>query len=153
VVPLSAVSSAYEAGQALAMVVLAALLVALVVRAVRRKARLGQLPVTDVIAAVIVTALLVASVARLGGGDQTDPWASQEGKELRAGFIAGCGDSSNGVVDCTCVFDEIRSEAPYDTPSEFASLAGPVMAAQQAQDLNAVPGIIIRSVQACRAGA
>jgi hypothetical protein len=133
--------SAYGAGNIIAFTVLAVLLVALVRRGLRKGA------VSDWIAAAVVAALLVGGVLRAGGDDA---WASGEGAQLRAGFIAGCENSAGSLVDCGCVFTELSSAPPYDTPAGFATLADPVRQAAQTGDLSLIPQPYIAAATACR---
>jgi hypothetical protein len=133
--------SAYGAGRMTAVAVLAVLLFALVRRGLRRGA------FTDWIAAAVVAVLLAGAVLRAGGDDA---WASGEGAQLRAGFIAGCESSAASIMDCGCVFTELTSAPPYDTPAGFATLQGPVRQAQQTGDLSVIPERYIAAMNACR---
>jgi hypothetical protein len=133
--------SAFDAGRMAGGAILAILLVALVRRAARKRA------VTDWIAAAAVAVLLAGALLRAGGDDA---WASGEGAQLRAGFIAGCESSAGSIVDCGCVFTELTSAAPYDTPAGFATLHGPVSQAQQTGDLSLIPQPYIAAANACR---
>jgi hypothetical protein len=84
--------SAYGVGRLTAVAVLAVLLIALVRRGLRRGA------FTDWIAAVAVALLLAGAVLRAGGDDA---WASGEGAQMRAGFIAGCESSAGRLWTAT----------------------------------------------------
>jgi hypothetical protein len=133
--------SAYGVGRMTAVAVLAVLLIARVRRGLRRGA------FTDWLAAAVVAVLLAGAVLRAGGDDA---WASGEGAQLRAGFIAGCENSAASIVDCGCVFAELTSAAPYDTPAGFATLVGPVRQAQQTGDPSVIPQPYIAAANACR---
>jgi hypothetical protein len=133
--------SAYSAGRMAAVAVLAVLLIALVRRALRRGA------FTDWIAAAVVAVLLAGALLRAGGDDA---WASGKGEQMRAGFLAGCENSAASVVDCGCVFAELTSAPPYDTPAGFATLEGPVRQAQQTGDPSFIPQRYIAAANACR---
>ena len=133
--------SAYDAGRMIGVAVLAVLLVALVRRGLRKGA------VTDWIAAAVVAVLLAGALLRAGGDDA---WASGEGAQLRAGFIAGCEHSAASIVDCGCVFTELTSAPPYDTPAGFATLEDPIRQAQQTGDLSLIPQPYIAAANTCR---
>jgi hypothetical protein len=147
--PLLAASSAYQAGHYAATAALAVLLVALIVRLSKRTASTRGRR-TDALAALVVAALLVGSVIGLSGEKAPGTWETQQGVEMRAGFIAGCNNSSGAEVDCGCAFDHIASEASFDTPEKFATLAGPVAAAQKSQDPADLPPAFLTAMQTCR---
>src|SRR4051812_46406488 len=139
---LLAASSAYQAGQYAATATLAVALVALIVRLLKRTASTRGRR-TDALAALVVAALLAGSVIGLSGEDAPDTWETQQGVEMRAGFIAGCNNSSGAAVDCGCAFDHITSDSSFDTPEKFATLAGPVAAAQRSQDPADLPPALL----------
>jgi hypothetical protein len=147
---LLAASTAYRTGQYAAIVTLAVLFVALIVRGSKGTGRPRRSRVTDAIAAIVVGVLLLGNAGRLGGDDSSDPWESQPATELRAGFLAGCESDAGRLVDCECAFDHIKSQPPYDTPSGFASLAEPVARAQQTQRLGDVPQVMLAALRACQ---
>jgi hypothetical protein len=68
---------------------------------------------------------------------------------MKAGFMGGCRSSSGGVVDCACAFEHIVSTPPYDTPSGFAKLAGPVENAQQSGDPRDLPAVLLTAMRSC----
>ena len=147
--PLLAALSAYQVGRYLAMATLAVLLVALLVR-LSRRAPGTQGRRTDALAALVVAALLVGNVVGFGGEETPEGWETQQGVELRAGFVSGCNDSSGATVDCGCAFEHIRSDSAYDTPEKFATLVGPVAAAQQSQNPADLPPVFMTAMQSCR---
>jgi hypothetical protein len=147
---LAAASTAYQTGQYLAMATMAVGLVLLIRRAVDQK-RPSRSRATDVVAALVVGALLVGGIVRLGGdGDRNDPWKNGEGAQMKAGFINGCKSNSAGVIDCSCAFDHLTSAPPYDTPPGLATLVAPVRAAQQSGDPADIPAALISAMEACR---
>jgi hypothetical protein len=76
---LAAASTAYQTGQYLGMATLAAVLVLLVRRGINQD-RPPRSRGTDLVAALVVAALLIAGVVRLGGdGDRGDPWKAGTG--------------------------------------------------------------------------
>jgi hypothetical protein len=145
-----AASTAYQTGRYLALIVLAALLIALIAR-LRRTDRAPRARLTDGIAALVVVALLATGVVRAtGDGDEPGrEWEGNQAAEMKAGFIAGCENSSDGMVDCGCAFEVITREPPYDTPSGFATLLGPVQAAQRSGDVSALPKVLFTAVRDC----
>jgi hypothetical protein len=148
--PLAGASTAYQTGQYLGMATLAVVLVLLVRRGINHD-RQSRSRGTDLIAALVVAALLIAGVVRLGGdGDRGDPWKAGEGAQMKAGFINGCESTSAGLVDCGCAFDHLTSAPPYDTPPGLATLAGPVQAAQQSRNPGDIPAVLLSAMEACR---
>ena len=150
---LAGASTAYQTGQILGMAALAALLVALIRRWMNARTE-SRARTTDAIAAVVVAALLIGGIVRLvAGADRDDPWKTDQGVQLKAGFMAGCHDSANGLVDCGCAFKHITSVPPYDTPSGFASLSGPVDAAKASGDPRDLPAVLMSALSSCRVSA
>ncbi|HMJ97328.1 MAG TPA: hypothetical protein VK486_15855 [Thermoleophilaceae bacterium] len=148
---LAGASTAYETGHYLAMAAMAVGLILLIRRAIDQN-RPSRSRGTDVIAALVVAALLIVGVVRLGGdGDRNDPWKTGEGAQMKAGFVKGCESTSAGVIDCGCAFDHITSAPPYDTPPGLAALAGPVRAAQQSGNPANLPAVLVSAMNACRA--
>ena len=72
---------------------------------------------------------------------------------MKPGFLAGCESSAGGAVDCDCVFAELTSEAPYDTPEGFATLQDTVRRANETGDVSQIPAAYVSAVQRCLAGA
>jgi len=106
---------------------------------------------TDAIAAVIVGAVLVAAIINgLHGAARTDPWATGAGLTIKTGFVDGCQATSGALVDCNCAFARITSQSPYNTPAGFETLAGPVAAYKQTQDLRVLPAAFVSAFTECR---
>ena len=142
--------SAYPAGRTAGTVVLAVLVILLVLRA------LGGLPrkqpargsrVTDLGVAALLGVLLAGSL--LTG--RADAWEGEAGKQMRVDFVAGCESSAGGTIDCACVFAELTSAAPYDTPEGFATLNEPLTRAAQTGGVAHIPAAYITAVQRCAA--
>jgi hypothetical protein len=144
--------TAYEAGRFVGTVTLAVLFVLLLLRAFdvlprKKPAPNGRL--TDVVVAAILGVLLTVSLF----GGRADAWDGDAGRQMKAGFLAGCESSAGGVVDCDCVFAELTSEAPYDSPEGFATLQDPVRRANETGDVSQIPAAYVAAVQRCLAGA
>jgi hypothetical protein len=140
--------SAFAAGQMLGKLTLAVLFVLLVLRAFdvlprRKPVRNGR--ATDLAVAALLGVLLAGSL--LTG--RADAWDGTQARELRAGFLAGCETSAGGAIDCECVFAELTSAPPYDTPAGFATLQAPVARAVQTGDNGEIPAAYISAVQRC----
>ena len=140
--------SAYAAGRTAGTLVLAALVVLLLLRAFaglgRKQAARGS-RVVDLGVAAILGVLLAGSL--LTG--RADGWDGGEGKQMRADFVAGCESSAGGTIDCACVFAELTSVAPYDTPEGFAGLDEPLARAAQTGNAAQIPAAYITAVQRC----
>jgi hypothetical protein len=140
--------SAYAAGRTAGTLVLAALLVLLLLRA------LGALPRKqsargsrggDIAVAALLGALLAGSL--LTG--RADAWDGEVGERMRAEFVAGCESSAGSAIDCACVFAELTGAPPYDTPAGFATLEAPVSRAAKTGDMAHIPASYITAVQRC----
>ena len=158
--------SAYDLGSLAGLAALAALLVALIVRVARTAptaapaagglaAEVTPRPPrrrSDVIAMCVVAVWLVAAIGYqvTKGGPSSDPWASSQGVNMRAGFIDGCQGSAGRIVDCGCVFTSLRGDARYDTPDRFANLGLEVQSAASAGDPKLLPAAYIAAVRSCR---
>jgi hypothetical protein len=138
--------SAYDAGRYAAYAVLALLLVALV-RRIRSGRRSPRSRLTDSIAACVVALLLGTGVVR--AATDGDPWSSEEGVEMRAGFLAGCESSAGTAVDCGCTFDALVSAPAYDTPKEFAALGAVVERAIRENDVSVIPAEYLNAARSC----
>jgi len=142
--------TAYEAGRSLGTIALAVLFVLLVLRAfdvLPRKKPTPHGKLTDLGVAAILGVLL--TVTFFNG--RADAWDGDEGRQMKAGFIAGCESSAGSVLDCECVFAELTSEAPYDTPEGFAQLKEPVQQATESGDVSQIPAAYFSAVQDCAA--
>lgn len=102
------------------------------------------------IGALLAGVLLVVGIVQITGGGATDPWATAEGANMRAGFLNGCGQSAGNLVDCQCVFAHVTSRPPFNTPQGFASLGSDVLAYERTGDRVAIPAVYISSLRACR---
>ena len=144
-------ATAYQTGQALGMVTLAVLFLALMSRLVRLN-RSAHARWTDGIALLVVAGLLIGNIVRMSGGNDSgsDPWTSGQGAQMKAGFLDGCQATSATFVDCGCAFEHMTSSPPYDTPSGLATLAGPVQVAQQTGNPRDIPDVLVSAMQACQ---
>ena len=144
--------TAWQAGNGVGTVALAVLFVLLVLRAFDVLPRKKPTPhgrLTDLGVAAVLGVLL--TVAFFNG--RADAWDGDAGRQLKAGFIAGCESSAGTVLDCECVFAELTSESPYDTPAGFAQLQEPVRRASQSGDMSQIPAVYFSAVQSCVSGA
>lgn len=119
----------------------------LVRRAWRRPA--GRARTTDWIAALVFGALFLASGVRLVHHSFGGPWQTQQGRDVHAGFVAGCERTTGGRVDCGCVFAHLTDQPAYDTPQEFLTLDYRVRAAAQRGDPSALPPELVAAVRDC----
>jgi hypothetical protein len=144
-------ASDYEIGSRIGEIagpVLFGLLTFLLVRRARRRPP-GRARKTDVIAALLFGAIFVAGLVRLVDHRLGDPWDTQQGKELRAGFIAGCGPNEPLRSSCECLFEQLTSRPAYDTPAKFATLAGPIETAARTGDPRTLPPDVRAAVAHC----
>lgn len=164
----SAYDAGYEVGALTAVAVLAALLVALIVRvrhsapAPRAAAYGGALapeqPVgprrrtSDIVAICIVGVLLAGAILNLASRDSATAgsWSTAEGRNMKAGFVDGCTNSSGRLVDCGCLFDALRATPSYNTPERFAALGQQLASA--GGNPNLVPPAYLAAVQSCASG-
>ena len=140
--------SAYAAGRTAGTLVLAALLVLLLLRAfggLPRKQPARGSRVTDLAVAALLGVLLAGSLM----SGRADAWEGDAGKQMRVDFVGGCESSAGGTIDCACVFAELTSAAPYDTPEGFATLNEPLARAAQTGDVAHIPAAYITAVQRC----
>ncbi|MBS1868549.1 MAG: hypothetical protein JSS99_02700 [Actinobacteria bacterium] len=145
----SAHSAGYRAGQVLAPVAFAAGAIWLVRRARRQPA--GRARTTDLIAALVCAVLLVAAVVRALPERQPGVWESDQGRQIRAGFVAGCQQTANGTLDCGCLFDHLTGAPPGNTSSGFAMLAQSIQYAVQRGDWSLMRPEAREALLACRA--
>ncbi len=112
--------------------------------------------ITDAIAALVCGVLLVAALVRfadhhIGNG----PWDTPQGREMHAGFLAGCRGNSGASAqyDCECVFQHLTAAPPYDTPASVlaaqSSFARAVLTAVRTRDPNALPPGMLDAMRAC----
>ena len=144
--------TAYEAGQNLGTIVLAVLFVLLLLRAfdvLPRKQPTPRGRLTDLGVAAILGVLL--TVAFFNG--RADAWEGDEARAMKADFIAACESSVSGVVDCGCVFAEITSATPYDTPEGFARLHDPIWGTNAGGEPPSVPAVYVAAVRRCMGAA
>ena len=108
--------------------------------------------ITDAIAAAAVAAALIAGVVRIADQSaSTSPWASQTGREEKAGFMYGCGHSTaSAVVDCECAFAHLTSQPPYNTPAGLEALAPRVAEFVRTQGRSGLPAVYAAAFTACR---
>lgn len=113
---------------------------------------------TDALAAVVVGALLIGGILQVGDGSAHSAsaqatsavWSTPQGRELRAGFMAGCERSAAGAVDCRCVFARLTRHSPYDTLGGFMTLVAPVHQFEQTRNAGLIPSALIDSVRSCQ---
>ncbi|MEA2314907.1 MAG: hypothetical protein QOI03_1599 [Solirubrobacteraceae bacterium] len=114
------------------------------------------------LAAVVIAAGYLAYSAKDGmfesgaaaRGTQ-EAWSSQEGVDMKAGFIASCGQNSAGRTSiCECVFAHIASTPPYNTPKGFeANLLPAVKRFVETRQVSALPATYVSAVRECAAAA
>ena len=140
-------ATAHESGTIAGKIVLVALFAALAIWFVRRARRNhGRRRATHALAATLAGLLAVAALATPADRDG-DSWDSRSGRDMRAGFIAGCEQvGSQAIVDCECVFTRLSTNDRYDTPSKFETLRETIEDAQDA------PPELITAIQACTTG-
>ena len=112
------------------------------------RARRGR--TTDAVAALVAAALLLGGIIHATSGrGSSSPWASGEGLNEKAGFMAGCGQTAHGLVDCGCVFSYITSRSPYDTPAGFTALAPAVERFNATRDPGTLPTVYLGAIRTC----
>ena len=84
---------------------------------------------------------------------RADAWEGDEARAMKADFIAACESSVSGVVDCGCVFAEITSATPYDTPEGFARLHDPIWGTNAGGEPPSVPAVYVAAVRRCMGAA
>lgn len=165
--------TAYESGMKAAPLLPAAFLVAFVLRARRNASPAAPAPVRsgglateaaepararrafrrgDIVAIAVAAVWLVATIGYVATSDggSSDAWSGSEGASMRAGFVNGCQQSANGLVDCGCVFEALSANPEYDTPAGFASLAPVVQRATVRNDPKLLPAAYLAAVRGCR---
>lgn len=107
--------------------------------------------VIEAIGAGVAGVLLIAAILSLAGVKPTNnnTWTSSQGREIRAGFIRGCQHGAPAGLDCECVFERLRSTAPYDKPRGFVKVSLTVIAAARSHDLAAVPPGFVTAIRSC----
>lgn len=138
----------YEIGSIAAIVVLAVAAVGFGRRAVRQRQRRAR--TTDIIVALVCAALLVGALVRFADRHSGGPWDTQQGRELHAGFVAGCRPGEAAGISCECIFQYVARAPPYDTPQGFMALQASMAAALRARDPRALPPVMQAAVASCR---
>jgi hypothetical protein len=144
--------TAYEAGRNLGTIALAVLFVLLLLRAfdvLPRKKPTPNGKLTDLGVAAILGVLLTLSFF----SGRADAWDGDEARAMKADFIGACESSVGGAVDCGCVFAEITSATPYDTPEGFARLHEPIWGTNAGGDVPQVPAVYVAAVRRCMGAA
>jgi hypothetical protein len=135
-------STSYHVGQVVGLVILL-LIGVLVVRS-----RLS--PMVKVVVLLVLATVLVLDVNKFTSGKASQAWATTEGVNARAGFIAGCSQQdASRVSRCECVFERLSKVAPYDTPSAFATLDASIETYRQTRNVNALPPPLIAAIRTC----
>lgn len=121
----------------------------------------GLLNRSIVVAAVVIAAGYLAYGAKEGmfesgaGAGTQQAWSTQEGVNLKAGFIAGCSQNQEARDRiCECVFNRIASAAPYDTPAGFeANLLPAVRRFQETRQPSTLPVAYVSAARSCASAA
>jgi len=165
----AAYDAGYEVGTLIAVVALVTALVVLA-RRVRRSALAPppaaaygsalapeqpvspQRRTSDIVAICVVGTMLVVALLNFAGrhSASADSWSSAKGRNLKAGFVDGCTNTSSQLVDCGCLFDALRTTPAYNTPERFAALGRQLQSV--GDNPNLVPPAYIAAVQSCAAG-
>jgi hypothetical protein len=130
-------STSYQIGEFVGLAIVLVMAVYVVRRAMTRGFGREVRPTRDgliVVLAIVLAAAYLISASNGGIFDSSSltpaaasasGWSTAEGRELRAGFIAGC---SQGVASrqptCECVFRNLTRTAAYATPAGFMTLQG-----------------------------
>jgi hypothetical protein len=103
------------------------------------------------IAAVLALAFMASSIdGGLFDNGSAGVWSTNEGLNMRAGFIAGCSNRLlSRVATCECVFARISTIPPYNTPSGFAGLITIVRRFTETRDLSVLPPAIVSGIRSC----
>jgi len=145
----SAHGAGYRAGTIAAPILLAAVAVWLTRRALRQPTRRGRL--TDAIAALVCAALLAGAIVRDVSHRDAGVWDTTQGRQMHASFVAGCRQTSNGAMDCECLFEHLTARPPGDTPSGFTMLGQSIEYAAQRSDWRLMRPEAREALLACRA--
>ncbi|HEX7291040.1 MAG TPA: hypothetical protein VF250_07940 [Conexibacter sp.] len=105
---------------------------------------------SDAVAAAAFAVLCVGALwhfadDRPGGGG---PWDTEEGRATQASFMQGCMQTADPRLEgyCRCVFDELTSAPPYDTPQRLAALDSIALRARVIEDY---PPRLVAVARAC----
>src|SRR5207302_2146616 len=135
-------STAYHVGQVVGLLILLVVAIAVL--------RSHLSPVVRAVVVVVAGALFVVGLKSVLANASNPAWSTNQGVNLRAGFIAGC---TNGVSSrqskCECVFQHVSSVPPYDTPSGFEQLAVALRRAGETRNVAAVPAALIDAGRPC----
>lgn len=145
----SAHGAGYRAGTIAAPILLAAATVWLTRRALRQPTRRGR--VTDAIVAFVCAALLTGAIVRDVSHKDANVWDTTQGRQMHAGFVAGCQQTSHGTMDCECLFEHLTAGPPGDTPSGFTMLGQSIEYAAQRRDWTLMRPEARAALLACRA--
>ena len=100
--------------------------------------------------AVIIPVLHGRQTRQPGTNGATGSWSSQQGAEIRAGFIAGCG---HGLASkqriCECLFDRVAASPPYNTPAGFEGLAPAMRRFEETRDVSLIPQPLLSAARTC----
>jgi hypothetical protein len=119
-------------------------------RAWKQSGRVAR--VTDIVGALVCSAILAFGIVR--GIPERPPrnvWETDQGHQMHIGFVTGCRDGAYGPgVACECLFDELKSRPPGDTPSGFTRLTQSIRYATLRGDPRWVRPRAAAAMQACR---
>jgi hypothetical protein len=135
-------STSYHVGEVVGLFILAIIVVAVL--------RSGAAAIIKAAAVVIAAAMIVVGVKHLTNPNDRAAWATSQGINVKAGYIAGCskGESSR-VKRCECIFDRVSSSPPYDTPSGFESMIVSLERFQRTRNIADLPPALVTSIRAC----
>ncbi|HYV15800.1 MAG TPA: hypothetical protein VE972_07250 [Conexibacter sp.] len=147
-------SVSHTVGEITAIVALAAAAIWLGLRARSSRAdRDRRARTTDAIAALVCLVLLVGGVVRfVDHHSSSGPFDTAQGRQMHAGFLAGCQQGTTGVIDCDCMWDHLTSAPPYDTPEGLLTLAGPVTNLIRTHSTSGLPPQYIEAATSCLGG-
>lgn len=147
-------SPVYQAGGVIGMVLALVLALLLIVRGVRNVRSHGDVAVDRGhrmlagLLGVIVVAGAGLGIADAIGSDN-GPWSTQEGRDMRAGYLAGCVASGDSQAGCECFFEELKSIPRYDTPTKFATLIGELQTAERTGSLAGLSPAVFVAAERC----
>jgi hypothetical protein len=107
---------------------------------------------TDVVGALVCSAILAFGIAR--GAPERQPrnvWETDQGHQMHRGFVTGCHYGAYGRdVACECLFEELKGRPPGDTPSGFTTLTQSIQYATLRGDPRWMRPQAAAAMRACR---
>jgi hypothetical protein len=114
-----------------------------------RRGRTRRDLVIAAIAVVVAGVYIVSAIHRPLGSSSGESWASSQGVNVKAGYLAGCAKGGQQYGTCECLFDRISAVAPFNTPAGFTGLQSAVRRADETRDAAYLPGAVLTAFRDC----